>query len=270
MEPNNTLKLKCRVKFSFYLCLFLGVTNINAQIIYTDIEPDFISTTIGDFYNLDLNNDGIVDFSLESSNLWPYILQNPNGVNAIAAVGGPFDDYLIPLSENTVIASPGDYFGTSGLLPVGICDDLPTYCVYDWEGAIDKYLGLRFLINGQTHFGWARLDVINDAQWVIKDYAYQASPNTVILSGQMPSLGLNNTDNLKNIRIASFNKIISIFNLDEAMNYKLYSINGQKKLEGIISKQGNIINTLFFSHGVYIIELTNPKTGQTVRNKVII
>ena len=37
-------------------------------IIYTNIEPDFTSDNIGDSYNLDVNNDDIVDFTLSSIN----------------------------------------------------------------------------------------------------------------------------------------------------------------------------------------------------------
>ena len=36
-------------------------------IVYTDIEPDFSSKNLNDSFDLDLNNDELVDFSLRSS-----------------------------------------------------------------------------------------------------------------------------------------------------------------------------------------------------------
>ena len=41
------------------------VLSANAQIVYTDVNPD--STSSGT-YNLDINNDGIIDFTLRKTN----------------------------------------------------------------------------------------------------------------------------------------------------------------------------------------------------------
>ncbi|MEO6347608.1 MAG: hypothetical protein ABIO60_06830, partial [Aquaticitalea sp.] len=206
----------------------------NSQIVYTDIVPDFTSENVGDFYNMDLNNDGTVDFSLKSINSSELIGMeaNANGVNAMAATGGPFDPYIIPLEENAVIANPSDYYDTNGFLPLGICNNIPSFCTYDWGGMMDKYLGLRVLINGQTHYGWARMDVATNTQWTIKDYAYQATPNTPILAGQMV-LGVEEID-FAMVKVSVANQTISIFNLPNRTEYNLYAINGQKILHGIL------------------------------------
>ena len=265
-------KFKCPILCSILLILFLGLTFLNAQIIYTDIVPDFTSENMGDYYDLDIDNDGTTDFHLESINsaelIW--VESIANGVNAIRAVGGPFEPYFIPLDENTVIAYPQEYYDAYGYLVLGLCTNLPFYCSYDWENITDKYLGLRILINGQTHYGWARLDVADTSKWTIKDYAYQATPNTTILAGQMPTLGVEDEDQEVNIKIVTSPNTLSIYNLNDAHHFTLFSMTGQSVLSGSVSKDNNMINNSVLSSGLYVIELTSSQTKQAIKKKVII
>ena len=51
-----------------------------------------------------------------------------------------------------------------------------------------RYLGIRFQIDGQTHYGWARLNVKanrpeKDIGGLLTGYAYQTQPSTPILAG---------------------------------------------------------------------------------------
>jgi len=47
---------------------------------------------------------------------------------------------------------------------------------------------LKFQINGQTHFGWARMTVNlslrRPMQVLLTGYAYETNPNTPIIAGQ--------------------------------------------------------------------------------------
>ena len=51
----------------------------------------------------------------------------------------------------------------------------------------NRYLGVKFLINGQTHFGWVRLTVKSDKLLsitaTITGYAYETVPNKPIFAG---------------------------------------------------------------------------------------
>lgn len=55
-----------------------------------------------------------------------------------------------------------------------------------WKGAQHRYLGLKFLIKGKVHFGWARLDV----HWhppfsaTLTGYAYETIPGKSIITGK--------------------------------------------------------------------------------------
>lgn len=163
------------------------------KIIYTDIEPDLTSENIKDSYNLDLNNDQITDFTVsvfsDTLEEWLLIASKPNATNGIISVA-PWYTHTVPLNSGKEIYNlrgyrDGEFYETWSLFNVGRCFGGDPDCPYDWKNKVDKYLGLRFIIKGKTHFGWARMDVSSPTQWIIKDYAYNATPNLPILAGQL-------------------------------------------------------------------------------------
>ena len=166
--------------------------NIDSFIVYTDIDPDFKSENLNDSYNLDLNNDQIIDFTVSSDSYeswdWLGIASNPNVENGIISTT-PWYSHPVPLNIGKEIFnlrgySNGESFQTWGVFTVGDCFGGEQGCIYDWKNKVDMYLGLRFNLKGRIHYGWARLDVASVTQWVIKDYAYNATPNMPILAGQ--------------------------------------------------------------------------------------
>lgn len=72
-----------------------------------------------------------------------------------------------------------------------------------WKGSVsNRYLGFKFLLEGKTHFGWARLKVLHTSCCLtetLTGYAYETIPNKPIITGrthgkdvitlQDPSLG---------------------------------------------------------------------------------
>jgi hypothetical protein len=59
-----------------------------------------------------------------------------------------------------------------------------------WKNVKDRYLGLKFLIKGKTHYGWARLSVTvhrgstYGISAVLTGYAYETVPNKSIIAGE--------------------------------------------------------------------------------------
>lgn len=167
--------------------------NNESGIIHTDIEPDFVSENTNDFYDIDLNHDGIVDFTLgQWTDSYHYLLSlgSSNGGNRCLSIPELFSARIVPLDMDSEISNTASYpNGESYEAPdgfffgIGDCEDGGS-CSYDWKDKNDKYLGLKFFIKGKIHYGWARLDVTSNTQWVIKDYAYNATPNKPILAGQ--------------------------------------------------------------------------------------
>jgi hypothetical protein len=77
--------------------------------------------------------------------------------------------------------------------------------VGDWGGnPKNRYLGVRFLIDGQTHYGWVRLTIITEpgTSWsaTITAYAYETLPNKAILAGtaEKPSAEAQAPKSLRN------------------------------------------------------------------------
>jgi hypothetical protein len=58
------------------------------------------------------------------------------------------------------------------------------------EGLSDRYLGLKFFVDGKPHYGWARLSLTiahhreyDDVNATLTGYAYETTPNQAILAG---------------------------------------------------------------------------------------
>jgi hypothetical protein len=60
------------------------------------------------------------------------------------------------------------------------------------KGVRDRYLGLKFVIDGKVHYGWARLSVtlgeqrqLGDVSATLTGYAYETIPDKPIIAGQI-------------------------------------------------------------------------------------
>ena len=155
-----------------------------AEIIYTraDIETPF---------SLDLNGDGTVDFKFTSLNV---VSSNFLGVNAAytgnGVVGGG-SSYAAALLPGAQIG-PSANFVSYGRMARGFWygtnrRTFQWHCYGPWKDVKKHYLGLKFMINGEVHYGWARLNEtchkgLNSA--VLTGYAYETIPNQGIVAGQ--------------------------------------------------------------------------------------
>ena len=59
------------------------------------------------------------------------------------------------------------------------------------NGVRNRYLGLKFVIHGKVHYGWARLSVTlghhrqyDDVSGILTGYAYETIPNKTIVTGK--------------------------------------------------------------------------------------
>ncbi|WP_274475164.1 T9SS type A sorting domain-containing protein [Mangrovimonas aestuarii] len=258
------------------VCFALDGINSYGQIVYTDIEPDFTSTSFGDYYDLDLNNDGTIDFEITSEDYWDdgywYLTITGNSTTENVYIG--YDEtgfwaFPISMEEGDFISSGYSSYGWSvqngGYLAM-ICQQLD--CNYNWSNSSDKYLGLRFEINGETHYGWARMDVTDVTNWTIKDYAYNSSAGEGIFAGQN-TLSNGDYDLKNNIKITNYNNLVTIYNLQSPANFNLYSISGNKVLDGIVSNQNNQIDINKLANGIYILEIESLDNGYSIKKKFI-
>lgn len=179
-----------------------ATATVSSKIIYTDVIPDSTVSAIG-VYNLDLNNDGKYDLLIMSA----YFSRNYCTLCKGTAVKSGFI-YVYPNLDNEV----GSYLSSSKLDQNALIDAsllwsvnlktldstrvvagcwdrntcvTHTSVVGDWSGnPIDKYLGLKININSQIYYGWVRMNVLGASSFIVKDYAYNSTPNQSILAGQ--------------------------------------------------------------------------------------
>ncbi len=161
-----------------------------AKIVYT-----VANTTIkanGGSVNLDLNNDGIADFTIDNSffnghhypegafasALTIYPAQAGNEVWGIHSAKGFECAAALPAA---VKVGPGAAF-QAGYLPLWQASGSYTrggteHCPWasKHRGA---FLGLKFVVGGQTHYGWAHITV--GSTTVLNGYAYETVANQPI------------------------------------------------------------------------------------------
>jgi hypothetical protein len=146
------------------------------------------------FVFLDLNHDGINDFTFSnfmtasSSRVFLWVKDGHPG-NAISSTGaGSSVAFASALPAGKVIG-PNGKFVKGDQRQMDNNDGPGPKCEGPWIQARELYLGLEFVIKGEIHFGWARLNVncgperVNKAR--LTGYAYETVANKAILAGDM-------------------------------------------------------------------------------------
>lgn len=215
-------------QFLFFLAAFLSV-KLNGQIIYTDIDPDStVSASDSEViksYFIDLDNNGTYEFELrhfnpggghESVELHQNLHTNGNQKVLILSNG-----HSKVLSESDTV---GYYSPQWGLDQYGILNT-------PWYGPGDKYLGFRFKISGNWHYGWARVNMPSDRfSFTIKDYAYNSVPGQSIIAGQATS----GTEETKYTSVSVYPNpfcTLTVFQFRSPLNnaeLRIFDLNGQK------------------------------------------
>ena len=152
------------------------------------------AATGGQTYQLVIN--GQTAFTFYSGSQFSIIPSSLNGVMAISATAPDIGSLAVPVSAGQEIGSDAlGYEWVSGSIGStftaardgGILGQPPLTVGY-FTGLASAYVGLQFQMDGQTHYGWARVGapaIGLNAGWLY-DYAYETIPNTPILAGQVP------------------------------------------------------------------------------------
>jgi hypothetical protein len=181
-----------------------------AKILYTPADTNI--PVNGGPVLLDLNHDGSPDFSLFNSALSNVSVFRafvrahvPDGDNAIWGRGvfaGAFNTsvFASALRGGSNVGPTRAYFqkGSNWLMwyrVAGAASSTTTYwyTAYrtfgQWFNTRRRYLGLRFMIGGEVHYGWARFTVVQANAYqaievVLTGYAYETIPNKPIITGK--------------------------------------------------------------------------------------
>ena len=157
-----------------------------AKIVYTKTHQVI---KLGQHYDLDLNHDGIADFTLSNSYYPPeffvYVLPRRAG----GIVGQTYFHRAYAFLAGVTIGPGWPFHG--GKMAVSDPNGVSDWYGY-WVNARNRYLGLKLEIKGKNyykpHYGWARLDVklmpYHGFTATLTGYAYETIPNKPIITGK--------------------------------------------------------------------------------------
>jgi hypothetical protein len=265
-----------------------GIAETNGQVVYTDITDSPGNGT--SVYDLNLDGDGTIDFQIYGSGgvqiLADAMVLNGSSVFTSNSIAGALNQYSasasfaypFALEPNTAIgpslswqAGNGQilrYINSSG----SSCQYVSNWC--DNSGSsddiTDKYLGLKFKIGTEIHYGWVRLDIIgtdNVESWLVKDYAYESIPDAPITTGDTGNLSVEDSGTLAQININVTDSHIELTQLTAKTNYTLYALTGQRIVNGNTSNTKDSIEIANLNGGIYILELGDVETNAVFRKK---
>jgi hypothetical protein len=170
-----------------------------AKVVYTPADTNI---TPDHTIPLDLNHDGIVDFGFrdvyrrshpygfDHTGLLSVVPANQaNKVEGYSRVNGHYASALragASIGPNAKFTIGPNIMATT-FIDTGRVRKSNSVCNGPWSAGATRYLGLQFLINGEVHFGWARLSVTCKDLRVLATltgYAYETAANTPIIAGQ--------------------------------------------------------------------------------------
>ena len=172
-------------------------TPAEGKVVYTPDNQQIPYGAGGAALYLDLNHDGINDFSFfnffsSTSFILGLSISPVNASNEIFSTGrgNVFSVFAAALPVRRRVGPEGKFEKQAGL---GMANDdsFSPSCQGPWVNANEKYLGLKFLIDGEVHYGWARLNVhcvaLHPVHAAITGYAYETVANQSIITGDTRS-----------------------------------------------------------------------------------
>jgi len=151
--------------------------------------------------SIDLNHDGVKDFILIHSHAASFnfsrsglFVEGKIASNHVMGVNhGGAGYFASALVAGAKIGPSARFSVNHDLMAFGQSPSslLSGYWANSGKGVTNRYLGLRFLINGKFHYGWARLNVAIAQQGqghsitaTLTGYAYETIANKPIIAGK--------------------------------------------------------------------------------------
>lgn len=261
MKNTSTLNKKLKSYSAIAGTVVAAANSADAQIVYTNVTPDTVVNT-GGSYDLDLDNDGTIDFQFAVQHgtymygtiplMYDLAVVVPGTGNAIDTVAGgqpPAHNLNDPIGSSLTWV---DDVGASYQL-LGLTLPAVAYQAGNFVGVNDKYVGLRFKIGAADHYGWVRID-LNSAvtALTIKDYAYDGTAGTMIPAGSIAT-GIDESS-------ALLAHAVTVISSDKTIRVNMNSA----KAEGIVTVTntlGQEVANAKVTGSQVVIPMDNASTG---------
>ncbi len=160
---------------------------------YTDIDPDSSYVQNGEIFNLDLNNDSIIDFEFSlnilgtTTNIYNNIRVNAFNNNGVEAYySSAFQINVLDTLSYGEAINDSQNFVTGGPHFAAVYFQAMSLVKGDLLGQTG-YVGLRLEIGGKDHFGWLRLSIAAQGETMtFHDHAWESRPDIPIPAGYIP------------------------------------------------------------------------------------
>lgn len=272
------------LNYSGLATTMLASASVNAQAVGVDLNPDVVLTPNSSPYSLDFNNDLTPDLNFAVQPIsgsqtyqgFPFTYEGViagvampvgNGVLGIAGSGtgtgtgtSAPGSFTITALENGTPISASDAFGTSSqnalaadvVADGGALGTFP-YTFGSFLEASYKFLGAKFQVGTNTHYGWVQLSVTPGIEsMIIHGYGYNQTPDAAINAGEGGSAaGLEN--------VAVEDKVTFFTTLNNAkINVTPDLIGGELNL---VSMSGQIVKTVKITDIETVITYDGIDTG---------
>jgi len=168
---------------------------VQAEVVFS---PADITLTNGQLA-IDLNHDGVVDFTLSDRSLARRCCLYARSLNVTGAFVGSSQNGVVGVGLNASALRAGAVVGPDDLFLQAPMKMATAFNVSNSFGHVsgpfaneaDRFLGFRFFVGGETHYGWAAFRIVkagfNNTKPVIRAVlsgcAYETVPNRPIITG---------------------------------------------------------------------------------------
>lgn len=252
---------------------------LDAQVLYTDVDPDILLDEDFDKSDIDLNQDGTGDIRLIKntfSTSFPYPVSSVtyqiwyglnmlrvkvNGENSLQATYGSYGNaYPLALDEGDLISEDQSWVEYSQqFLMQGIDVAISTesgfsytfgYTYGYWQpGEENKYLGVKLKVDKQIYYGWVRLSITDDGNILLKDYAVNMNAGASIDAGQ--------TESPVMLQTLTENSV-SAFAYSHTLYVQIHSSVTAPVTASVLDMNGKVVYDNFIHTGNTKIELHHP------------
>jgi hypothetical protein len=266
-------------------------TKADAQVIYTDIDPDLMLDEAGDKLGVDLDQDGVNDIVFQKNLIdvsFPYVISSNtyqiyygidfmrakiSGEHSLAATYSSLGYYALPfaLSAGDEVGPDLNWYDASQqfmqrsvLLRVstesGFSFSSTFGSGYFIPGNSNLYLGVKMKLDKNIFYGWVRFDVTSESHFVIKDHALNLTSNASIEAGDMGEPLATQSLNENTVQAYSFDQTIYVIlqSGQQQVDAKLYNMNGSLVHAQVIGGGKTAIALPQQPTGVYTLQLTAP------------
>jgi len=240
-----------------------GVADATGQVIYTDIDPDFVGG-LGSSIGIDFDNDGTDDVTILQSNNGNYELvqaNSPAGNGVVANNNGYL--YASNLSYSAPINNGLSFYSGGASFCAGVGYAGSAFC-----GTGEGLLGAKFDIGGETHYGWVRVDILDSSNFTVLDYAYESTAGGEILAGVIPPLAIDDFSSNNFDYFVDANNQLNLKANSPMENVQLVNILGQVVIDQRLANTNEIIDISALKSGIYIASISingNTKAVKIIR-----